>query len=61
MRKRHDGERNRGKTEKKKRGDIFKRITADIVATTSLPVDRLTMTDCNANRLSQFSIGENLE
>ena len=25
-----------------------KKITAEIVATTSLPVDRLTATDCNA-------------
>ena len=39
MRKGRDGE----KSEKKKE----KKITAEIVATTSLPVDCLTATDCN--------------
>ena len=45
MRKGRDGENGGGekKSEKKK-----KKITAEIVATTSLPVDRLTATDCNA-------------
>ena len=32
---------------KKKNGEV-KKIMAEIVATTSLPVDRLTATDCNA-------------
>ena len=41
MRKGRDGEKKLKKWKKKK-------ITAEIVATTSLPVDRLTATDCNA-------------
>ena len=41
MRKGRDGEKMVKKKKKKK-------ITAEIVATTSLPVDRLTATDCNA-------------
>ena len=41
MRKGRDGE----KMVKKKKE---KKITAEIVATTSLPVDRLAATDCNA-------------
>ena len=41
MRKIDDGEE---KKKKKKR----KKIMVEIVATTSLPVDRLTATDCNA-------------
>ena len=41
MRKGRDGEEKTEKTEKKK-------IMVKIVATTSLPVDRLTATDCNA-------------
>ena len=40
MRKIDDGEERKSKKEKK--------ITVEIVATTSLPVDRLTATDCNA-------------
>ena len=32
----------------KKKVKKKKKITAEIVATTSLPVDRLTATDCNA-------------
>ena len=31
-----------------------KKITAEIVATTSLPVDRLTATDCNAAARAMF-------
>ena len=46
MRKGRDGEwKKNGKKMEKKNG---KKITAEIVATTSLPVDRLTATDCNA-------------
>ena len=33
-----------------------KKITAEIVATTSLPVDRLTATDCNADRSCQYVV-----
>jgi len=45
MRKGRDGENG----EKKSGGEKKKKIiTAEIVATTSLPVDRLTATDCNA-------------
>ena len=40
MRKGRDGE--------KKNGEMVKKIMAEIVATTSLPVDRLMVTDCNA-------------
>ena len=41
MRKGRDGE------NEMKNGEV-KKIMAEIVATTSLPVDRLTATDCNA-------------
>ena len=45
MRKGRDGgEKVKNEMKKKKR----KKIMAEIVATTSLPVDRLTATDCNA-------------
>ena len=43
MRKGRDGENGGGEKKSEK-----KKITAEIVATTSLPVDRLTATDCNA-------------
>jgi len=36
------------KNKKKKKKKKKKKIMAEIVATTSLPVDRLTATDCNA-------------
>ena len=42
MRKVDNGE------EKEKKEKKREKITAEIVATTSLPVDRLTATDCNA-------------
>ena len=38
-----------------------KKITAEIVATTSLPVDRLTATDCNAAARAKISKEKNLK
>ena len=46
MRKIDNGEKERKKKKKKK-------ITVEIVATTLLPVDRITATNCNADRLCQ--------
>ena len=48
MRKGRDGEKMVVVKKKKKK------ITAEIVATTSLPVDRLTATDCNAAARANF-------
>ena len=48
MRKGRDGEK---KVKMKKE----KKITVEIVATTSLPVDRLTATDCNAAARANIS------
>ena len=42
---------------KKKR----KKIMAEIVATTSLPVDRLTATDCNAAARANRKVSEKYE
>ena len=50
MRKGRDGEKMVVVKKKKK-----KKITAEIVATTSLPVDRLTATDCNAAARANMS------
>ena len=47
MRKGRDG----GENEKKK-----KKIMTEIVATTSLPVDRLTATDCNAAACANMTL-----
>ena len=49
MRKgRNGGEKKVKSEEVKKKKEKKKKITAEILATTSLPVDRLTATDCNA-------------
>ena len=56
MRKGRDGEwKKNGKKMEKKNG---KKITAEIVATTLLPVDRLTATDCNAAARANWPIGK---
>ena len=58
MRKGRDGEEWNGKN------GVEWKITAEIVATTSLPVDRLTATDCNAaaraKKIKTFLVATNV-
>ena len=55
MRKGRDGGENEMVVKKKKK------IMAEIVATTSLPVDRLTATDCNAAARANRKVSEKYE
>ena len=55
MRKGRDGEMEL-KTEKTEKKTEKKKIMVKIVATTSLPVDRLTATDCNAAARANYQL-----